>query len=398
MRLMWSVDHELQRVSKRMMTSIGLTAPQRLAVQEAEKAVSMFRKLEVPVLGVVENMSHALCGCGRRSHPFGRGGGAALAARAAVPLLGELPFEEPVVEALRSIGEPAALEVLAPLLAIEAVRKSGRRIPVIFASTNKVYGGLDDLAERRVRFIGDPLQRIAEDHLRILRFFRFHARYGAGAPDAEALEACAARANDLMALSRERIADELLKLLAFPDPSPTVGIMLQRAILAPVLPEIVPERLRDLEALIAAERGAGVEPGALRRLAALLPADPALVERIAARLRLSNKARKRLASAAARDVSEPPKALAYWLGTETAVDRLLLAGRPEEARSIAGWAVPRLPIRGGKLIERGLVEGPIVARTIRRIEERWVGEGFPAGEAFAHIVDQALTDANAGKR
>ena len=71
------------------------------------------------------------------------------------------------------------------------------------------FGGLADLEARRVRFIGDPLTRIAEDHLRILRFFRFHARFGRGEPDPAALDACAARANDLMALSRERIADEL---------------------------------------------------------------------------------------------------------------------------------------------------------------------------------------------
>ena len=76
------------------------------------------------------------------------------------------------------------------------------------------FGGLVDLQRRHIRFIGDPLQRIAEDHLRILRFFRFHARFGAGQPDAAALEACSARANDLMALSRERIADEILKLLS----------------------------------------------------------------------------------------------------------------------------------------------------------------------------------------
>ena len=98
------------------------------------------------------------------------------------------------------------------------------------------FGGLTDLANRHIRFIGDPLMRIAEDHLRILRFFRFHARFGRGEPDQAALDACAARANDLMALSRERIADELLKLLAVEDPSPTVGIMLQRNILRPVLP------------------------------------------------------------------------------------------------------------------------------------------------------------------
>ena len=90
------------------------------------------------------------------------------------------------------------------------------------------FGGLADLEQRHIRFIGDPLLRIAEDHLRILRFFRFHARFGRGEPDAAALDACTARANDLMTLSRERIADELLKLLGLPDPAGTVGIMLAR--------------------------------------------------------------------------------------------------------------------------------------------------------------------------
>src|SRR3954469_13371840 len=108
------------------------------------------------------------------------------------------------------------------------------------------FGGLEDLKGRHIRFIGDPLQRIAEDHLRILRFFRFHARFGSGELDIAALDACTRRANDLMALSRERIADELLKLLAVADPAATVAIMLQHGILRPVLPEIAPERLQDL--------------------------------------------------------------------------------------------------------------------------------------------------------
>ena len=95
------------------------------------------------------------------------------------------------------------------------------------------FGGLDDLKARRVRFIGDPLVRIAEDHLRILRFFRFHARFGEGEPDGAALDACTARANDLMALSRERIADELLKLLGLADPSATVALMIERGIFRP---------------------------------------------------------------------------------------------------------------------------------------------------------------------
>ena len=253
------------------------------------------------------------------------------------------------------------------------------------------FDGLTDLEQRRVRFIGDPLQRIAEDHLRILRFFRFHARFGSGQPDAVALDACTQRANDLMGLSRERIADELLKLLAVEDPSPTVAIMLDRAILKPILPEIEPERLRDLKALVAAEQEAGIASDPLRRLAALLPRDPALAENIAARLRLSNKAKKRLACAAESGPFTSPQSLAYRLGSQCAVDRLLLGGRTEDAAAIASWKAPRLPISGGALIARGLPEGPIVAKTLKLIEDRWVEAGFPGSEAFEKIVSDALS-------
>jgi len=255
------------------------------------------------------------------------------------------------------------------------------------------FDGLADLEAHRIRFIGDPLERIAEDHLRILRFFRFQARFGSGEPDPAAVEACAARANDLMALSRERIADELLKLLGMPDPAPTVGIMLERCILAPVLPEVGADRLCELQALLKAEREVGIAPEPLRRLAALLPRDPALTENIAVRLRLSNKARKRLACAVGRDAYPSPQALAYRLGSDCAVDRLLLSGQVAEASAISAWKAPRLPIGGGSLIARGLAEGPIVARTLKKIEERWVSDGFPTGDAFEQIVSETLAAA-----
>jgi poly(A) polymerase len=257
------------------------------------------------------------------------------------------------------------------------------------------FDGLDDLEKRHIRFIGDPLERIAEDHLRILRFFRFHARFGSGELDPSALAACTARANDLMALSRERIADELLKLLGLDDPAATVAIMLQRAILRPVLPEIEPARLADLQALIGSERTAEIAPDPLRRLAALLPRDPALAETIAARLKLSNKARKRLACAADSDLDWSVQALAYRAGTDCAVDRLLLAGRAGDAAAIRPWKAPRLPISGGALIARGgLAEGPIVARTLRTIEDEWIRAGFPSGEPFEDIVSRALRSAS----
>ena len=250
------------------------------------------------------------------------------------------------------------------------------------------YGGIDDLKSRTVRFIGDPFQRIAEDHLRILRYFRFHARYGHGEPDPSAIAACCSRANDLMALSRERIADELIKLLALTDPTPTVRLMLGCNLFDPVLPEVTDAgRLAEL---VAAEREAGIMADPLRRLAALLPPDPATATRIASRLKLSNKAKKRLANAADTDLGIGTRPLAYRIGTEGAVDRLLLASCPEQAADIARWTPPRLPIGGGDLIRRGVPEGPEVARTLRLIEDAWEARGFPEGGEFDRLVDEAL--------
>jgi len=256
------------------------------------------------------------------------------------------------------------------------------------------FQGIEDLNARRVRFIGDPYQRIAEDHLRILRFFRFHARFGEGEPDPEALEACAARANDLMALSRERIADELLKLLAVVNPTPTVEIMLGRSILRPVVPEIAAEAASMLRELVTAERVAGIDADALRRMSALLPNDPALAERIAVRLKLSTKARKRLACAANGDLDLNPHALAYYVGRECAVDRLLLANLTREAAGVGRWNVPRLPIGGGELIRRGLKPGPVVAKTLQHIEREWVEAGFPDADELENIIANALSAAS----
>jgi len=249
------------------------------------------------------------------------------------------------------------------------------------------FGGLDDLAARRVRFIGDALTRIAEDHLRILRFFRFHARFGTGAPDADGLAACAARANDLMALSRERIADELMKLLALPDPAPTVALMIERRILAPVLPEI--EDAAGLAELVRRERETGVAPEPIRRLAALLPPDPELAAGIAARLRLSNKAARRLASAATAQLAAPRR-LAYRIGTDEAIDRLLIHGDPADAPGLQDWRRPQLPIGGGDIVRAGVEAGPEVARLLRRVEEKWIDEGFPGMERVREILAEVM--------
>ena len=242
------------------------------------------------------------------------------------------------------------------------------------------FGGLDDLAAGRVRFIGEAEQRIAEDHLRILRFFRFHARFGRGDPDPASYAACVARARDLMALSRERIATELLKLLAVTAPLATVEAMLAGGLFVPVLPEIV--AADRLAALVAAEASAGIAPDGLRRLAALLPASADVADTIGGRLRLSKAERKRLVLATG-NTDGSPEALAYEIGTESAVDRLLLHDAPNVARHVTNWPRPRFPLSGGDLIAMGLTPGPIVATTLRVIEQRWVASGFADADAIA---------------
>jgi poly(A) polymerase len=252
------------------------------------------------------------------------------------------------------------------------------------------FGGLEDLRARRIRFIGDPLQRIAEDHLRILRFFRFYARFADGPPNASALEACTARANDLMALSRERIADEMLKLLGVANPAPTVRLMVEQGILAPVLPEIELSAVSRLSSLVASELDAKIAADPLRRLVSLLPAQPEIAERVAARLKLSNKQRRRAGCAAETNLAANPSALAYQVGSECAVDRLLLAGRAEDAGYASSWTPPRLPITGGELITRGVPQGPEVARKLREIECQWVAAGFPDGPEFEALAARVL--------
>lgn len=258
------------------------------------------------------------------------------------------------------------------------------------------FGGLDDLKARRVRFIGDPIQRIAEDHLRILRFFRFHARFGRGDPDPDALEACAARANDLMALSRERIADELLKLLAVPDPVATISLMVERGIFRPVLPEIGANSVARLSMLVNREGGFAMTPDPLRRLAGLLPPNPDTAAAVGARLRLSSKAIKRLMLAADRVIDGDPHVLAYRIGQEGAVDRLLLAATEEELggklATLEGWQKPRLYLRGGDLIAMGVPPGPEVSRILQAIEAEWAASGFPEDKEAVQVLARRHVD------
>ena len=253
------------------------------------------------------------------------------------------------------------------------------------------FGGLDDLAARRVRFIGDAHERIREDHLRILRYFRFHARFGSEPANEEAVAACRELAPTLKGLSRERVGWELQNLLALPDPSPTIARMAELGVLAVVLPETGGVQVNRLARLVTAEREAGIEPDAIRRLASLLPPDPSCAEQVASRLRLSNAQKKRIKLDAARTEADTanPRALAYREGIEIARDRLLLLDA--SVSDLRGWDVPALPIKGGEIVAAGVCAGPQVAKVLRTVESRWIDEGFPdevrTREIMAEEVD-----------
>jgi poly(A) polymerase len=257
------------------------------------------------------------------------------------------------------------------------------------------FGGIEDLAARRVRFIGEAEDRIREDYLRILRYFRFQARFGALPADAQAEAACAELAPGMKALSRERVGWELQLLLGLPDPAPTVARMAELGVLREVLPEVAPDGLAALAALVAEEQRQQIAPQALRRLAALLPADPALAEQVAARLRLSIAQRKRMASAAGRSGAQTdPRALAWTIGRDAAIDRLLLTGR--DTKALADWQTPYFPLKGGTIMARGVDAGPEIARTLRRIEARWVEEGFPDAARIEAMLTEELARRTGG--
>jgi poly(A) polymerase len=193
----------------------------------------------------------------------------------------------------------------------------------------------------------------------------------------------------LNGLSRERVGWELQHLLSVADPTATVQRMYQQGVLGVVLPETGDREIIAFERLVAAEREARVAPSAIRRLAALLPAEPRVAEQVAARLRLSTAQKKRLATAADRLLPPgDPRALAYRLGRDEAVDRLLLAG--DDPAAVIGWTVPRLPLKGGEIVASGIAAGPEVARVLQAVERRWIAEGFPARERVQALLSEEI--------
>lgn len=257
------------------------------------------------------------------------------------------------------------------------------------------FGGIDDLRAGRIRFIGDAATRIAEDYLRILRFYRFAARFGQGDLEAASHAAVIAARQSLKSLSRERVADELLKILSLPDPRAVVNQMARDRMFEVILPELAGDFGSVLDRLLANEAVAGVEPASLRRLSALLPAEPATAEQVASRLRLSTRQRKHLGALAAhRDKLRPPRQLAHGVGVDAARDAWLIAGdaagAAAAAASLKNWAVPQLPMKGGDIIARGIMAGPEVARILRAVEAAWVAEDFPDAARVAALADQMI--------
>ena len=268
-------------------------------------------------------------------------------------------------------------------------------------------GGGADLAAHRVRFIGDPAARIAEDYLRILRFFRFHASYGEGAPDPAGLAAGIRARERIASLSRERVRMELLKLLVAPRAGPTLAVMTEAGILGPVLGGV--PLVGSFTRMEAIEAASGLSPDACRRLGALAVFIVEDAERLAERLRLSNAETERLASMAqawwqlsAAAGEHVLRALLYRLGEQRFVDRITLAwsrtlsdaSDPVLRRAVSlpqRWEAPTFPLKAADLIVRGIGKGPALGQALAAAEEAWVAADFPLEAApLAAIADAAV--------
>lgn len=273
------------------------------------------------------------------------------------------------------------------------------RTGAIFDPTGQ---GVEDARAGRIVFVGDAETRIREDALRILRFFRFFAHFGRGAPDAAGLEACARLSALIEGLSAERVSTELLKLLAAPDPRPAMRAMAGAGVLARVLPGHA--GLSLFEAMCA------ISDDPALRLSALLPADAEAVRAAAAGLRLSNALRDRLVAAvddgtvAASVTAQAARAAVYRLGGRTVSDRLMrrqaAGAAPSElavARAVAtDWTAPRLPVGGREAAALGLAPGPETGRLLKAFEDDWIAADFPADGHAERL--KALISGRGGSR
>lgn len=259
------------------------------------------------------------------------------------------------------------------------------------------HGGIEDLTAGRVRFVGDAAARIREDYLRILRLFRFHAWYGKGEMDADALHAAADAKAGLNRLSGERVAKESLRLLECPGPVPALRMMAASGILSELLPYAL--QLPRLEHLVWIEAENQFLPDALLRLAALLPDDVGAVRDVGERLKLSSAERARLEALAVpgekipAQLSAPQvRRLLYRMGAPRFRDLVLLswAASPRSGPGIHwrmllsiadGWERPRFPLTGHEAMAAGVAEGPEVGRVLGVVEAWWLEQDFAPDQA-----------------
>jgi len=255
-----------------------------------------------------------------------------------------------------------------------------------------LVGGVADLQAGRVRFVGDATTRIREDYLRILRLFRFHAWYGKGEFDPEALRAAAAEKAGLTQLSGERVQKELLRLLEAENPGPVLRVMAASGILGELLPGAL--MIARLEKLVAIDAEAFFTPDPMLRLAALLPSDAVAADAAAKKLRLSNADAQRLidiAGAKEKIVSylsiKEVRKLLYRIGIAPFRDRVFIkwAEDPKESNAInwrmllevaSTWPRPTFPLTGRDVMLAGVPEGPLVGRILAEVEDWWIDADF----------------------
>ncbi len=273
------------------------------------------------------------------------------------------------------------------------------------AAVHDHVGGLGDIAAKRVRFIGDPDQRIAEDYLRILRFFRMHAAFGAGKPDRAGYLACIRGRPGLAALSAERVRMEIVKLLAAEGAAEAVVAMEDGGLLLALFGGVAYRG--PFTAMIAAERMLGLKADPIRRLGGLGVAVTEDAKRLAARLRLTNGETRALDSMGHRwwrlagmDEATARRRL-YRLGAARYRDRLMLAwsraGSDADAapwRELATlperWSAPKFPLKASDFIARGIAQGPALGHVLALAEDAWLAADFPLEKsALAAIADQS---------
>jgi poly(A) polymerase len=389
----WLVDPRLQRVLAALTSEGGEARVAGGAVRNTllEEPVS---DIDIATTEVPTRVAELVGRAGLKVHPTGLDHGT-------------------VTVVAKDGGRPRAFEVTT--LRID-VQTYGRHAQVVFTddwladarrrdfTMNALYcdrtgtvfdpvGGLADVALRRVRFVGEPEARIAEDFLRILRFFRFHARYGQGAFDGEGLAACVALQEGLERLSAERIRQELLKLLVAPGAVASLAVMIETGIADRILP--TGHDLARMSHMAEIDTSQGLEPDPVLRLAALGLASLPDAEALRRALRLSNAEHGRLQHLAQSVPPSPAlrdnerRIVLYQMGARGFRDAVRLAWATDDRGFAAGtwaellempahWPVPRFPVSGADLASRGVAPGPEMGRLLKRLEDWWMAAGFPA--------------------